>query len=193
MQSLLAALAVFATVLIAISSCDSDCEGEEALINANECSYYYNLLENALLNDSNNVYRLQQAFFPLSGETPPEVYFQVTITIGGILNKSCSDVPVGGMTFDPRYNNSYGDFVDRLLWRGGLDVYELEARTYFEPIVSLITLLPDIIHSQDPLARPDHIVSYIELKLDQRLPCNPRRDTTADTLANLTSWVRKVA
>ena len=71
-------LVVFATltVLIASSSCDSDCEGEQALkhCNTDECSYYYDLLENALLNGSDNLYRLQQAFFPPNGDTPSEVY-----------------------------------------------------------------------------------------------------------------------
>ena len=106
-------LVVFATltVLIASSSCDSDCEGEQALIiiNTDECSYYYDLLENALLNDSDNVYRLQRAFFPPNGDTPSEVDIGVTIIVGEIVSGgSCDDY------CSPSF--SYGEYGTGMEW-----------------------------------------------------------------------------
>ena len=180
MQSWQAALAVFETVLIATSSCDSyydvDCEGEEALINANECSYYYDLLENALLNDSDNVYSLQQVFFPPNGETPTEVYFYVTVTIGSGIINSCSDV-----TSDKSGSQTYvdGEYFDAFDWTSSrLDEFT-RGNIFFEPVISFgITIYP---RAYQDIA--------IDLKLES-LPCNPRRDTTYDTLARLFTWVR---
>ena len=177
MQSWQAPLAVFATVLIATSSCDSDCEGEEALINTKDCSYYYDLLENALLNDSNNVYRLQQAFFPLNGLTPIKVGFGVTISIGGILNTSCSDV-----TFDKSGTQTYvdGGYSGEFKWmslKGRLGEFELES-FFFEPTIYIFS------------PYQGWFFVDIDLKLES-LPCNPRRDTTYHTLTRLFTWVRK--
>ena len=187
MQSWQAALAVFATVLIATSSCDSDydvdCEGEEALhlIDANEgCSYYYDLLENALLNDSNNVYSLQQAFFPPIGETQTYVNIWVGITIGsGILNNSCSDV-----TSDESGSQTYvdGEYSGIFYWiPSRVDEFTL-GNIFFEPVIS---------HGIDLSSEyQDWGFVDIYLKLES-LRCNPRRDTTYYTLARLITWVRK--
>ena len=177
MQSWQAALAVFATVLIATSSCDSYCEGKEALINTMECSYYYDLLENALLNDSNNVYSLQQAFFPTNGETPTKVDYRVTITIGGILNTSCSDV-----TSDKSGSQTYvdGEYYGYFDWMSSrLDEFTL-GTFFFEPIISYGI----------NINYQDSFDVDIDLKLES-LPCNPRTDTTYDTLVRLFTWVRK--
>ena len=180
MQSWQAALTVFATVLIATSSCDSYCEGEEALINTEYCSYYYDLLENALLNDSDNVYRLQQAFFPLNGETPTKVDFWVNISIGSGIINSCSDVTSDKSGSQTYVDGEYSGYFDWMSSR--FDEFTL-GNVFFEPVISIgIIVSPDMYQ--------DWFSVDIDLKLESLL-CNPRRDTTYDTLTRLFTWVRK--
>ena len=185
-------LVVFATltVLIASSSCDSDCEGEQALIiiNTDECSYYYDLLENALLNDSDNVYRLQRAFFPPNGDTPSEVDIGVTIIVGEIVSGgSCDD--------DCSPSFSYGEYGTGMEWTqvsGDLDnslviITDIIFSFAFEPVIFLTFQYLSFYYDVD--GYDDSNYCDIELELDQ-LPCNPCSDTTYDTLAHIMTWVR---
>ena len=187
-------LVVFATltVLIASSSCDSYCEGELALINTDECSYYYDLLENALLkNGSDNVYRLQRAFFPPNGDTPSEVDILVTISVGEIVSGgSCDDHCDRGN----RPSFSYGEYDTVMEWTqdsGDLDnSLVIDTISWFlfafEPVIFYTFGFLFIYYDVDGYDAGD---CDIELELDQ-LPCNPCSDTTDDTLAHIMTWVR---
>ena len=185
-------LVVFATltVLIASSSCDSNCEGEQALKdnNTDECSYYYDLLENALLNDSDrdNVYRLQQTFLPLRGDSPREVDFKVTITVGEIVDGSCDNY-----CWPPSYSDASGEF--KLEWKDP-HVQVEDMLSSMSNTATIALFEPVFFFFGESFAYPDESTdSYstdcdIELHLDQ-LRCNPCRYITYDTLARIIKWV----
>ena len=181
-------LVVFATltVLIASSSCDSNCEGEQALkdYNMDECSYYYDLLENALLNDSDNVYRLQQRFLPLRGGSPREVDFRVTITVGEIVNGSCDNYCWPSA---PSFSEASGKFM--LKWKNPHPHVQVEAMlsntVFFESVFLFFGGISYPDESADDYMYTD---CDIELHLDQ-LRCNPCSETTYDTLARIIKWV----
>ena len=186
-------LVAFATALIASSSCDSDCEGIYALTD-NRCSYYSDLLENALLNDSDNVYLLQLVFFPSSGNTPREVGISVTITVGEIVsNGSCY-----------MYDNCWpstssfsetGHYNIHLRWKKPHDSEDVPVKL-FSNIAALGTF-ESVFCMIAPIVYYDYIYGHggystyvsLELQLDQ-LPCNPCRDITYDTVAHIFTWVR---
>ena len=158
MQSWAALRVIFATVLIA--TCESsDCS------DAQECSYYYmyDMLENALLNYSNNTYYLQQAFFPISGESPTSVDFEVTINTsfsggsGSLFDGECS------------YQYRWAPSNDRFRRK----IY-LRSIFVFEPIYSI--RLGGIYLEYYNYMHPDAYV-HIELRLEE-LPC--RNTTCAD-------------
>ena len=189
-------LVVFATltVLIASSSCDSNCEGEQALkyYNTDECSYYYDLLENALLNDSDNAYRLQQTFLPLRGDSPREVDFRVTITVGEIVNRSCNDNYCG----QPSFSEASGEFV--LKWKNPhVQVEDMASAisntdtAFFESVFIFFGGVFYLDESGDDYMYNYDTDCYIELHLDQ-LRCNPCSETTYDTLARIIKWVYKL-
>ena len=183
---------IFATVLIASSSCDSDCEGEQALkdINVEWCSYYYDLLENALLNDSDNVYRLQQTFFPQRGDPPNAVDISVSISVGEIVRSGSCDELCSRPSFN-KTGESY-TLLDKLEWRNPHDIVQVEdmlpANTLMMKTFESIFYFSGSV----TIGNGCNSVAFeiqLDLQLDQ-LPCNPCSHITHSTLAYIIAWVR---
>ncbi len=191
-------LAAFAVLAPANSE---DCEDDNYARSADgmSCGYYYSLLENALVNGSDNLYNLQRAFFPAVTEDLRGVstmLVDLTFMVDVVGNESCG-LDIGQPTFSEwPYEGSVRCTSDchygiLLTWqRPGSNLVSIAndvalTAERFEGLVQLHSLLYPMSTTLAPW--PDASVS-LDLHLDH-LGCNPDVKRTDDLLTYLTSWV----
>ncbi len=108
---LLVALSALAPAVSRSACTDPECKA----LNDVDDPYYYNLLESALLNDSSNLYKLQRALFPTSGN--PRVAKGVRVHLELLVNKLEDDFceknrSGGGKPTFPFYGSSHGSYCN---------------------------------------------------------------------------------
>ncbi len=179
-----------------LPTCDNE---TEALTydGVQQCPYYYNLLERALLaNGSGNMYRLQQAFFPSNKLSPSEVLFNLTITVDEVQNGACeydtsTFTSCSGGDTNCSFNRSYQyrDSKPRSL----LDCIILEVIQDFEWVVFYLQLYQDEAYLLTPhgaLCASGHGQPTVNILLHlEQLPCNPDSGSTDLVVSNLVTWV----
>ena len=154
------------------------------------CFVLYNAFERSLLNSTQNMYNLQEEFFP-SSHAPP-IYGHVNYTLN-ILNveKPCPTYSRQDENLPPQQtfsNHSQHHF----LWSGSgllakfdpftLSFYQLE-------ILSLIFETVDIIDYRFYPYPPKPSYITLDITLTVSLHCTPNEDQIDASLEDLTSWV----
>ena len=187
--------------MVAVASSDPNCDGQKAFSprrNSNDqCSYYYDLLEDALINDSDVLYRLKNKFFPFSSY---ELEFNVTIIVDEItLGRNCN-------SGYPTFHNSSGKWTAQFLrvWRQ-FDHEPVSSKDMLDYITSVCLYEAYSFEGAVGLFRYNYddyrdvvnlcYIAEIEggtvsipLYLN-KLPCNPDPDVTENALTSLLSWV----
>ena len=133
------------------------------------------------MNDSQMIYALQQAFFPLQRTVPPTILVRVCIELGEIQSESCNRE---GQSGEPAF--SINDTSIRKCWvyqwtssslLALLTVDELLAFDNTIFIAVYCNIGPTLSHNIDLELQPES------------LPCMPTSNEMKTTLATLLSWV----
>ncbi len=150
-----------------------------------ECPYYYDLLETALLKDSSNIYKLKLAFFP-NGDA--RVVNEVLVNLVLTATVNSSDICPGGdghPTFD-----RWGEWSNSYTWRGGSSLADIAVRvlrtaTMYEGSIWLAYGYSGAVYQQDTSG------GHVDLTLDlgTNLSCNPDSKSTEYVVLHLLSWV----
>ena len=174
--SMLAKLAlVLAAVLpLAVSTCDYSVD------TAQICNMLYQRMETALLKDSDNLYRLRQAFFP-NNQAEPTV---LRVTFGLHLNNVSSELCDGAM----KSNLGSLQLSQRFFWTSSAIYSALNPR-----IMDL--LLPETLYLLNPLTNSYYDFTTetdltLLLNIDS-LSCLPSSRQIEDALMDLTTQVER--
>ena len=208
-------------ILVAVASSNPNCDGPKAFSpnHEDQCSLYYDLLEEALVNDSDTLYQIKVAFFQMatldydyyiyidSGLyiVPELVEFDVNMTVDEIpLGRNCS------LWYEdhPTFLNSSGKWTAQF----SLEWSQLEPTSSIQKLKHTISSFFDVVYSFEgavgffmgpPLNTycsmesegsggyfPDSAVHVVSVPLHlSKLPCNPDSDVTENVLTSLVSWV----
>ncbi len=176
------------------------------------CSgYYYSLLESALVNNSDNLYRLQRAFFPVSGDSWGVSAFDVELnirTVDVVGTETCGQ-DKGAPTFCSipyLYPDNLSDAKCELPCSGSCSFWKVY--TWRRPASRLETIASQVLLTAarfegliavmqhfkvSGLLPRDALEPWPTATLNFRLPrltCNPDVKSTDDVLTYLISWVR---
>lgn len=142
------------------------------------CNMLYQQLENALLKDPENLYRLRQAYFPNTQAEPTVLRVTLAVRLHNVSSEFC-DGSVG--------NNSLGSLQlsHKLFWTSSAVYSALNPR-----IMDL--LLPETLYLLNPLTNSyyDSTVNDLTLILNiKSLPCLPSSRQIEEALMDLTTQV----
>ena len=171
---------LFAVLLLTLAAacCQANCGPHDHL-----CYLYplHQRLEASLVNNSQMLYALQQAFFPLHSTLTPAVAIRVCIKVGEIQSVSCKRE---GHSGEPAFsNNTSADKCWRYQWTSSslLSLLTADELAAFDNIIFLI------VYSN---IGPTKNTRNIELVLQsESLPCMPSSSEMEATLTTLLSWV----
>ena len=170
---------LFAVVLLTLAAagCRANCNNYDNL-----CYLYplYQRLEASLVNDSQILYTLQQAFFPLHRTNNPAVAIRVCIKVGEILSVSCKRE---GHSGEPAFSSNVSvnkcwsyewssSFLLALITADELSAFD---NTVFD--VAYRRIGPSLHHGIELVLQPES------------LPCMPSSSEMEATLTALLSWV----
>ncbi len=164
--------------------------------NVDECQYYYDLLESALLKDSNNIYKLRLAFFPTDGDS--RVVNEVQVDLELSTTADLYDIGCNDFNDNPTFYRGQV-WSDSYTWRSGsslavhvtgIAASVLFTATLYEGIIVLAySYFPYYMYVA--VYQQDTSGGYVYLKLDlgTTLSCNPDRWSTEYVALLLVSWV----
>ena len=173
-QSVLFAVLLF--VLVA-AGCQAKCNHDDHF-----CYLYplYQRLEDSLLGDSQMLFALRQAFFPLHRTINPAVMISVCIEVGEIQSVSCNRQ---GHSGEPAFsNNASANKCWWYQWTSSslLSLLTVDELVAFDNIIFVLvysSIGPSFHHSIDLVLKPES------------LPCMPSSSEMATILTTLLSWV----
>ncbi len=174
-----------------------------ALANVDECQHYYHLLETVLLKESNNMYKLQLAFFPNGdARVVNQVEVDLSLTVPDwyysyMYNQICGPArDYGQRTFyswDRSWSNSY-------TWRGGSSLAVIAARVLltaamYEGVIWLAyesnrRVVKDTLFHSGAVYQQDTSGGHVDLTLDlgTNLSCNPDSKSRYTNIRGKRAW-----
>ena len=170
---------LFAVLLLTLAAadCQANCGPHDHF-----CYLYplHQRLEASLVNNSQMLYALQQAFFPLHGAISPAISIRVCIEVGEIPSMSCKRE---GHSGEPAFsNNTSADRCWLYQWSSSslLSLLTADELAAFDNTIFLI-----VYSSIGPqFTRRFDLVLWSE-----SLPCMPSSSEMEATLTTLLSWV----
>ena len=167
---------VFAVLLLTLAAygCQANCGPHDHF-----CYLYplHQRLEASLVSDSQMLYSLQQAFFPLHRTVSPAISIKVCIKVGELQSENCSRE---GHSGEPAFSS--GKKCWWYVWTSSalLSLITADELLAFENIIffTVYSIIgPSMSHAIDLILQPES------------LPCMPSLSEMETTLTTLLSWV----